>query len=75
MFYNILCMFVFLFFIFVFYFVYSLFLYRFSFVYSSLFPICVQTFRPLPPGGNPTAVNEYHIKSRKKSTKTLPVFT
>ena len=24
------------------------------------FPILVQVYRPLPPGGNPTAVNKYH---------------
>jgi len=33
------------------------------FVYSCLFPICIQVYRPLPPGGNPIAVNEYHIMS------------
>ena len=26
-----------------------------------LFPIFVQIYRPLPPGGNPIAVNKYHI--------------
>jgi hypothetical protein len=31
------------------------------FVYSCLFPIFVQVYRPLPPGGNPTSVNKYHI--------------
>jgi hypothetical protein len=31
------------------------------FVYSYLFPIFVQVYRPLPPGGNPIAVNKYHI--------------
>jgi hypothetical protein len=45
--------FVFLFFVFVFYFVYPVFLYCFSFVYSCLFPIFVQVYRPLPLGGNP----------------------
>ena len=32
-------------------------------VYNYLFCICVQFYRPLPPGGNPTAVNKYHIMS------------
>jgi hypothetical protein len=31
--------------------------------YSCLFPIFVQVYRPLPPGGNPIAVNKYHIIS------------
>jgi ATP-dependent Clp protease adapter protein ClpS len=31
-----------------------------SFVYSCLSPTFV-VYRPLPPGGNPTAVNKYHI--------------
>ena len=30
-------------------------------VYSSLLSICIQVYRPLPPGGNPIAVNNYHI--------------
>jgi hypothetical protein len=30
------------------------------FVYSCLFPVSVQDYRPLPPGENPTAVNKYH---------------
>ena len=29
------------------------------FIYSCLFPIVVQVYRPLPPGGNPVAVNKY----------------
>jgi len=33
----------------------------FSFVYSCLFPIFTQVYRPLPPGGNSFAVNKYHI--------------
>ena len=33
------------------------------FVYSRLFHIFVQVYRPLPPGGNPIAVNKYHIVS------------
>ena len=32
-----------------------------SHVYGSLFYICVQFYRPLPQGGNPTAVNKYRI--------------
>jgi len=31
------------------------------FVYSCSFLICVPIYRPLPPGGNSTAVNKYHI--------------
>jgi hypothetical protein len=31
-----------------------------SFVYSYLFPIFVQVYRPLPPDGNRIAVNKYH---------------
>jgi len=34
-----------------------------TFVYSCLFPIFVQVYRPLPQGGNPIAVNKYHIIS------------
>jgi hypothetical protein len=67
MFFNTLCMFVFVFCIFVFYSVFSAFLYCFVYfslsVYSFLFPIFVQVYRPLSPGGNPTAVNKYHIIS------------
>jgi hypothetical protein len=33
------------------------------FVYSCLFPIFVQIYRPLPPVGNPLAVNKYRISS------------
>ena len=33
--------------------------YSFSFVYSCLFPTFVQVYRPMPPGGNPIAVNKY----------------
>jgi len=29
------------------------------FVYSCLFPIFVQVYRPLAPAGNPTVVNKY----------------
>ena len=46
-------------FMFVFYFVYSVFLYcflyRFFFVYSRLFPIFIQVYRPLPQGGKTVA--------------------
>jgi len=63
--FNVLFMFIFLFCIFVFYFVYSVFLYCFSFCALSLSlslpPILVQIYRPLPPGGNPIAVNKYII--------------
>jgi len=31
------------------------------FAHSCLFPISAQVYRPLPPGGNPIAVNKYHI--------------
>ena len=33
------------------------------FVYRCLFPIFVQDYWPLPPDGNPIAVNKYHITS------------
>jgi len=33
------------------------------FVYSCLFPVFVQIYLPLPPGGNTLAVNKYHISS------------
>jgi hypothetical protein len=50
--FNIIFIFVFLFCISVFYCVYSMFLYRFvyfsPFVYTSLFPLIVQVYRPLP---------------------------
>jgi hypothetical protein len=32
-----------------------------TFVYSCLFPIFVQVYRPLPPGGNSSSVNKCHI--------------
>jgi len=35
-------------------------------VYSCLFSICVQVYRPLPPRGNPTAVN---VISRHNQTR------
>ena len=64
MYFNIL-LFVFFFCIFVFYFVYSVFLYCFVYCFS----LCIQlpniffvhVYRPLPPRGNTTAVNKYHI--------------
>ena len=34
-----------------------------SLAYSCLFPISVQVYRPLPPGGNPIAANKYRIIS------------
>jgi hypothetical protein len=33
------------------------------FIYSCLFSIFVLVYRLLPPGGNPIAVNRYHINS------------
>jgi hypothetical protein len=64
--FNIPLMSVFLFCIFVFYFVYSVllycFVYYFSFsIYSCPIHIFVQVYCPLPLGGDPTAVNKYHI--------------
>ena len=63
MLFNILFMLVSLSFIFVFYFVCSVFCIVsyavFTHVYSCIFPICVQVYQPLPPGGNPFAVNKY----------------
>jgi hypothetical protein len=38
-------------------------------VYSCLFPIFVQVYIPLPPGGNPTAVNKYHVSSYNRLKK------
>ena len=35
------------------------------FVYSCLFPTFVQVYRPLPPGGNPTAVNKYQLYTQQ----------
>jgi hypothetical protein len=34
-----------------------------AFVYSCLFPIFIQVCRPVPPGGNPVAINKYRIIS------------
>ena len=69
-FFNILCMIVFLFCMFVFYFVYSAFCIVLCAVspsvYSCLFPIFVQVYGPLPPGGNPNAVS-YHFTCRDYS--------
>ena len=65
--FNVLFMFVFLFCISVFHCVYSVFLYLLCiaspFAYICLFPLIVQFYRPLPPGGNPIAVNKYHTIS------------
>jgi len=45
------------------------------FVYSRAFPISIQVYRPVPPGGNPVAVNKFHIISKrnfeKERVKTL----
>jgi hypothetical protein len=48
---------------FAFYFVLGVFCIVSPHVYSCLFPICVQLYRSLPLGGNPIAVNKYHIIS------------
>jgi len=48
---------------FVSYFVYSVICIVSPFVYSCLFPTFVQVYCPLPPGGNPLAVNKYHVIS------------
>jgi hypothetical protein len=37
-----------------------------SFVYSCLSRIFVQVYQPLPPGGNPVAVNKYRIVKKSK---------
>jgi len=63
---NILFMLVFLFCTFVSYFVRSVFFVLFYLLFLLLFitvppPMCVQVYRPLPPGGNPFAVNKFHI--------------
>jgi hypothetical protein len=61
---NSIC-FMFLFCMFVFYSVHSVFcivLCNVSpFLYICLFPIFVQVYQPLPPGGNSIAVNKYHV--------------
>jgi hypothetical protein len=36
------------------------------YAYSYLYYICVQFYRPPPPGGNPVAVNKCHIISYQK---------
>jgi hypothetical protein len=41
------------------------------FVYSCFFPIFVQVYRPLPPIGNPFAVNKYHIVYLTRHPSTL----
>jgi hypothetical protein len=43
-----------------------------------LFPIFVQVYRPLPPGGNPVAINKYHISiniSQARGLKDRHPFT
>jgi len=56
-------------------FVYSVFLYFCfvlcisPFVYNCPFPISAPVYRQLPPGGNPFAVNKYHIISKRNSEK------
>ena len=70
---------VFLFCVFVLYFVYSVFLYCFVYCFSfSLYdscplPIFAPAYRPLPAGGNPTAVNKYH-KCTAEGTRGLGVW-
>jgi hypothetical protein len=68
MLFNILVMFVVLICIFAFYFAHSVFFIVLRIVsplvYSCLIPIFVQVYRPLPPGGNPIAVNKYIISYR-----------
>jgi len=41
------------------------------FVYSCLFPIFVQVYRPLPSGGNPIAVNKYRIISYLRNSNLI----
>jgi hypothetical protein len=33
-------------------------------MHNYLFSICLQFYQPLAPGGNPVAVNKYHIVSK-----------
>ena len=42
------------------------------FIHSCIFPICLQVYQPLPPGGNPIAANKYHIPARKSAFVTPP---
>jgi len=44
-------------------------------VHSCLFPVFAQAYRPLPTGGNPTAVNKYHIVSCHISYHSRPFGT
>ena len=39
--------------------------YYFTFLFNCLFPIFVRVYRPLPPGGNPIALNIYRITCAK----------
>ena len=67
MFFNILVMFVFWFSTFVFYFVFPVFFVLFCVLFLLLciavsFLFLYMCIQPLPPRGNPTAVNKYNIK-------------
>ena len=44
-----------------------------SYIYNCLFAICVQYYRPLPLGGNPIAINTYHIKFPIPLLKVIPL--
>ena len=73
MFFNIFC-FVFCFVFFFLFCVFCVFVYYVLFLLlCCLFPIFVQVYRPLPPGGNPIAVNKYHIISYHMCVFTLVV--
>ena len=41
------------------------------FLYSCIFPILVQVQIPLPPGGNPAAVNKYIIYQNRRHATTF----
>jgi hypothetical protein len=75
--FNMLFMFIFLFCMIVFYFVNSVFLYCcvycFSFCVHLLFPMFVQVYRPLPPGGNPIALNKYIVYTINFEQRIGPV--
>ena len=67
--------------IFVFCFVYFVFLYCFRIALCIVSPfvlslsIFAQVYRPLSPGGNPIAVNKYHIKYQKVLQSTVTALT
>jgi len=62
MFFNIIFMFISCYACLFIYVMYSVFLYCFEYCFSFIYtPIIEQVYRPLPPGGNPTSVNKYHI--------------